>query len=105
MIEVATKAQEAYAVLQRANKMSPFDWMTEDAIKEEIREVGSALAKSIREVVRVCSIVHKVAMWDYRNFIVLLGSNRSCKQSHEPEIGKKNMSRRYWDNHVTNSVG
>eukprot|EP00466_Bigelowiella_natans_P019665 jgi/Bigna1/82215/fgenesh1_pg.89_\ len=49
MIEVATKAQEAYAVLQRANKMSPFDWMTEDAIKEEIREVGSALAKSIRE--------------------------------------------------------
>uniref|UniRef100_A0A7S2THT4 Uncharacterized protein n=2 Tax=Lotharella oceanica TaxID=641309 RepID=A0A7S2THT4_9EUKA len=56
--------------------MSPFDWMTDKEIHEQVRQKGVALARGIREVVRVLSMTWIRCLFHHRCTTFLLGLHR-----------------------------
>ncbi|GAB5371274.1 hypothetical protein AAMO2058_001565200 [Amorphochlora amoebiformis] len=76
MEAVASTAQAAAAVMEKTKHFSPFDWMTDQELHEELHKSGEALALAIREVIRVSSMINKICVWDYRKVTFLLGLHK-----------------------------
>mmetsp|Transcript_22047 Transcript_22047/g.42810 ORF Transcript_22047/g.42810 Transcript_22047/m.42810 type:complete len:479 (-) Transcript_22047:162-1598(-) len=70
------KAKAACRVLEHANKLSPFDWMTDTDVHEDLKAKGVDLAKGIREVVRVLSMTWVRCLFHHRCTTFLLGLHR-----------------------------
>lgn len=76
LLQARKHALEASKLVEKVNKLSPFDWMNDTKLHDELKTRGKALAEAVQEVVRVASMAHPRCVWQKRMLTFLMGLHK-----------------------------